>query len=199
MTSVPHEWEPGARFASALAFAVKTHGDHHRKGSGTPYIAHLMSVCALVIEDGGSEDEAIAALLHDAPEDRGGEPKLNEIGERFGDDVRRIVAACSDTFELPKPEWRLRKQDYIAAVAGKQRDEVRVSLADKLHNARAILIDLRCVGDELWSRFSADRDSVVWYYDALATEFTKLDAGPMADELERVVADIKEFIKRSPA
>ena len=199
MTSVPHGWEPGPRFASALAFAVETHGDHRRKGSGTPYIAHLMSVCALVIEDGGSENEAIAALLHDAAEDRGGEPKLNEIGDLLGADVRRIVAACSDTFEMPKPEWRLRKQDYIAAVAGKQRDEVRVSLADKLHNARAILIDLRCVGEELWERFSADRDSVVWYYGALATEFTRLGAGPMADELERVVEDIKQFIERSRA
>ena len=119
---------------------------------------------------------------------------LDEIGRRFGADVRRIVAACSDTFAMPKPEWGKRKQDYIAAVAGKQRDQVRVSLADKLHNARAILTDLRCVGDELWSRFSADRDSVVWYYRALATEFTKLDAGPMADELERVVKDIEELI-----
>lgn len=196
---VVKRWEPGDRFTAALAFAVETHGDHHRKGSDTPYIAHLMSVAALVIEDGGSEDEAIAGLLHDAPEDRGGEPKLDEIGDLFGDDVRRIVAACSDTFAMPKPEWGKRKQDYIAAVADKQRDEVRVSLADKLHNARAILIDLRCLGDELWSRFSADRDSVVWYYDALATEFTKLDAGPMAEELERVVEDIKQFIERSPA
>ena len=187
-------WEPGQRFSEALAFAVEAHRTQRRKGSETPYIAHLMSVSALVIEDGGSEDEAIAALLHDAAEDQGGEPMLEEIGQRFGSDARRIVAACSDTFEMPKPEWRLRKEDYIAAVAGKQRDEIRVSLADKLHNARSILFDLRALGDDLWSRFSADRESVVWYYRALATEFTKLEAGPMADELERVVADIEALV-----
>jgi len=187
-------WEPGQRFSEALAFAVEAHSTQLRKGSETPYIAHLMSVAALVIEDGGSEDEAIAALLHDAAEDQGGEPMLEEIERRFGSDVRRIVAACSDTFEMPKPEWRRRKEDYIAAVAGKQPDEVRVSLADKLHNARSILFDLRALGDDLWSRFSADRESVIWYYRALATEFTKLEAGPMADELERVVADIKALV-----
>jgi (p)ppGpp synthase/HD superfamily hydrolase len=187
-------WEPGQRFSEALAFAVEAHRTQRRKGSETPYIAHLMSVSALVIEDGGSEDEAIAALLHDAAEDQGGEQMLEEIAQRFGSEVRRIVAACSDTFEMPKPEWRRRKEDYIAAVAGKQRDEVRVSLADKLHNARSILLDLRALGDHLWPRFSADRESVIWNYRALATEFTKLKAGPMADELERVVADIEALV-----
>jgi len=138
-------WEPGERFAKALAYAVDKHSDQWRKGSDTPYVAHLLGVCGLVIEDGGSEDEAIAALLHDAAEDQGGETTLAEIEEKFGPDVRRIVAACSDTFAMPKPPWQKRKEDYIAAIPSKRDDELRVSLADKVHNARSILFDFRAV------------------------------------------------------
>ena len=103
----------GDRFEEALAFAARTHRTQLRKGSGIPYVGHLLGVCSLVIEDGGSEDEAIAALLHDAAEDRGGERMLDEIRTRFGDHVADIVAACSDTFETPKPPWQTRKQTYI--------------------------------------------------------------------------------------
>lgn len=184
-------WDPGERFRQGLESATTAHASQRRKGADTPYIAHLLSVCALVIEDGGSEDEAIAALLHDAAEDQGGEAMLDEIGVRFGPDVRRIVAACSDTFEMPKPAWRKRKEDYIGAVAGKRDDELRVSLADKLHNARTIVFDHRQVGSRLWDRFSADRDEVVWYYRSLAEAFAAKRPGPMAHELVRVVDELE--------
>lgn len=190
----PDRWEPGDRLRQALDFATRTHSTQRRKGADTPYMAHLLSVCALVIEDGGSEDEAIAALLHDAAEDQGGEAMLDEIESRFGPEARRIVAACSDTFEMPKPPWRARKEAYIAAVAHKRDDELRVSLADKLHNARAILFDHRQIGERLWARFSANREEVVWYYRSLADAFTVSRPGPMADELDRVVAELERRV-----
>ncbi len=185
------QWEPGAQFKEALGFAVETHATQRRKGSETPYVAHLLAVTSLVIEDGGSEDEAVAALLHDAAEDQGGEEMLATIGERFGPDVQRIVAACSDTFETPKPPWRERKEAYVAAIPGKAADEQRVSLADKVANSRAILFDLRTVGDELWARFNAGRDGQLWYYRALADAFLANRPGPLADELDRTVPSIE--------
>ena len=185
------QWEPGAKFSAALGFAVETHATQRRKGSETPYVAHLLAVASLVIEDGGSEDEAIAALLHDAAEDQGGEEMLATIGERFGPDVERIVAACSDTFETPKPPWPQRKESYIAAIPGKAADEQRVSLADKVANSRAILFDLRTVGDELWARFNVGRDGQLWYYRALADAFQVNRPGSLANELDRTVASIE--------
>jgi (p)ppGpp synthase/HD superfamily hydrolase len=148
-------------------------------------------VTSLVIEDGGSEHEAIAGLLHDAAEDQGGEEMLATIGERFGPDVQRIVAACSDTFETPKPPWRERKEAYVAAIPGKAADEQRVSLADKVANARAILFDFRIVGDELWGRFNAGREGQLCYYRALADAFLANRPGPLADELDRTVSSIE--------
>ncbi len=185
------QWEPGAKFKEALGFAVETHATQRRKGSGTPYVAHLLAVTSLVIEDGGSEDEAVAALLHDAAEDQGGEEMLATIGERFGPHVERIVAACSDTFVTPKPPWRQRKETYVAAIPEKAADEQRVSLADKVANSRAILFDLRTVGAELWTRFNAGRDDQLWYYRALADAFLANRPGPLADELDRTVSSIE--------
>jgi (p)ppGpp synthase/HD superfamily hydrolase len=131
-------WQPGERFERALVFADRAHAGQPRKSGGEtaiPYISHLLGVCSLVIEAGGSEDEAIAALLHDAAEDQGGEEMLDRIEAEFGPDVRRVVDACSDTLEQPKPPWRARKESYIAKLASKRDDELRVSLADKVHNA----------------------------------------------------------------
>ena len=184
-------WHPGDRFTEALGFAVATHAAQERKGSGVPYIGHLLAVAALVIDDGGSEDEAIAAVLHDAAEDQGGEEMLAEIGRRFGADVERIVAACSDTFEDPKPPWEKRKAAYVEAIAHKAPDELRVSLADKVANARAISSDLQEHGDALWERFNAPKRGQLWYYRALADAFSDRSAGPLARELERVVGEIE--------
>src|SRR3954469_5390485 len=136
------------KFDEALRYAADMHRDQFRKGpAGIPYIAHLMSVAALVLEAGGTETQAIAALLHDGPEDRGGEKTLAEIEQRFGPDVAAIVAACSDTFEKPKPPWRERKERYIAHLADAPEDALLVSLCYKVHNARAIVSDYRVEGE----------------------------------------------------
>ena len=183
--------ELGTRFADALTFAHEAHLEQRRKGSSAPYIAHLLGTASLVIEDGGSEDEAIAALLHDAAEDQGGEAMLDRIEAKFGPDVSRIVAACSDTFEIPKPAWRARKESYVASLASKRPDELRVSSADKVCNARAIVFDRRVVGDAIWDRFSASREESLWYYRALADSFASLRPGPLSDELSRLVDELE--------
>jgi (p)ppGpp synthase/HD superfamily hydrolase len=184
----------GQRFEQALQFAAATHRSQVRKGSGTPYVGHLLGVCSLVIEDGGDEDEAIAALLHDAAEDQGGEEMLGEIRGRFGNDVADIVAACSDTFESPKPPWRTRKERYLEHLEQQPQSVLRVSLADKLFNARAILRDYLVVGNELWTRFRSGRDGQLWYYRELADRFMTLMPGRMAGELVAVVEDLEQAI-----
>ena len=184
----------GERFERALGFAAAAHRSQVRKGTGIPYVGHLLGVCSLVIEDGGDEDEAIAALLHDAAEDQGGERMLGEIRRRFGDSVAAIVAACSDTFESPKPPWRARKETYLQHLESQPEPVLRVSLADKLFNARAILRDYLVVGDELWARFHSGRDGQLWYYRELADSFTTLLPGRMASELAAVVDDLERAV-----
>jgi GTP pyrophosphokinase len=184
----------GERFERALPFAAATHRSQVRKGSGIPYVGHLLGVCSLVIEDGGDEDEAIAALLHDAAEDQGGERMLEEIQRRFGDRVGAIVAACSDTFESPKPPWKARKERYLEHLDKQPESVLRVSLADKLFNARTILRDYLVVGDELWGRFQAGRDGQLWYYRELADRFMTLLPGQMARELAAVVDDLERAV-----
>lgn len=188
------------RFDRALHVAIAHHRRQLRKGTEIPYAAHLLAVAAIVLETGGGEDEAIAALLHDAVEDGGGPAMQAEIDDVFGADVARIVAANTDTDVEPKPPWRERKEAYIAAVAHKHPDELHVSAADKLHNARAILTDYRTHGNALWSRFQAgEGDSVRWYYRALteAFEARRQDLTPGAravvDELRRTVDEIERL------
>ena len=191
--------ELGVRFEHALQYAHAVHAGQTRKGTEIPYIAHLLGVVSLVIEDGArtgqlSEDEAIAALLHDAAEDQGGEARLADIRKRFGDRVADIVAACSDTFETPKPPWRERKQAYIDHLREETDTGVlRVSLADKVNNAGAILRDYRRIGDELWSRFHPEADSE-WYYRSLAVVFAQRMPGPLSDELTRIVQELERAI-----
>jgi (p)ppGpp synthase/HD superfamily hydrolase len=179
-------------FDRALTEARRLHGGQRRKGTGIPYIAHLMSVAAIVLEDEGSEDEAIAALLHDVIEDVPGEGTEGFIREEFGDRVAEIVLACSDTTTPEhKPPWRERKQRYLAHLETASPEVLRVSLADKLHNARAILYDLRAIGDALWVRFNAaNAADQLWYYRSLADVFGRRKPGPLADELQRVVDEI---------
>ncbi|MEE8367385.1 MAG: HD domain-containing protein [Thermoanaerobaculia bacterium] len=160
------------RFAEAFAYAIELHGDQtrkHKKGERPiPYVAHLMSVAALVLEHGGDEKEAIAALLHDGPEDRGGQETLETIERKFGSAVARIVLGCSDTLEAKKPEWRKRKEDYIEHLKSNKNSSIfLVSLADKVHNLRSILEDYRHIGDDLWERFTGNRAGTLWYYGAL--------------------------------
>jgi GTP pyrophosphokinase len=184
----------GERFEQALGFAAAAYRFQLRKGAGIPYVGHLLGVCSLVIEDGGNEDEAIAALLHDAAEDQGGERMLEEIRRRFGDSVAAIVAACSDTFELPKPPERARKESYLEHLESQPESVLRVSLADKLFNARAILRDYLVVGDELWARFQSGRDGQLWYYRELADRFTTLLPGRMASELSAAVDNLERAL-----
>ncbi len=175
------------RFDEALAYASRLHRDQRRKGTDIPYISHLMSVAALVLEHGGNEDQAIAGLLHDAVEDQGGETTLKKIRARFGRSVAMIVADCTDTLVEPKPPWRARKEAYIAKLPEKDPASLLVSLADKTHNAKAILNDFRQVGDDLWDRFNGGKEGTIWYYQTLSAFFVKALPGALASELERTV------------
>jgi (p)ppGpp synthase/HD superfamily hydrolase len=180
------------RFDDAVTEARRLHGGQRRKGTDIPYVAHLLSVSAIVLEDGGSEDEAIAGLLHDVIEDVPVDGTEQFIRERFGDRVADIVSACSDSTTFPKPPWRERKEGYLAHLESAPPEVLRVSLADKLHNARAILYDLRAVGDSVWARFTvASAADQLWYYRALSEVFRRRAPGPLADELQRVVDEIE--------
>ena len=171
------------RFAEAFAFASVVHASQTRKGTATPYLSHLMGVASLVLEHGADEDTAIAALLHDAPEDQGGYAMLAQIRARFGDEVAHIVEGCTDTFERKKPDWRKRKNDYLAHLDGADPKTCLVSVADKLHNARSILHDLRHVGVKVFARFSATQEQTGWYYGSLARVFHHRLAGEDAEAL----------------
>ena len=176
------------RFDEALAYSHELHRGQIRKGSNVPYIGHLLGVASIVIDDGGSEDEAIAALLHDAAEDQGGEKILDEIESKFGRHVRDIVHELSDTIEEPKPEWRERKERYLAHLPEAMPETKRISLADKLYNARSIITDHARVGPEVWERFGAGREQTLWYYGELAKVFKREFKGEaseaLADEFE---------------
>lgn len=176
------------RFDRALAYASALHRRQVRKGSDVPYISHLLAVAALVIENRGDEDQAIGALLHDAAEDQGGIERLHEIEALFGPAVARIVKDCTDSWLEPKPDWKTRKTAYLAALPGKPLASLLVSLADKTHNAHAIVFDRRIVGDSIWSRFTAGREGTLWYYRGLSEAFTKALPCPLSDELARTVA-----------
>jgi (p)ppGpp synthase/HD superfamily hydrolase len=177
------------KFEDALGYAARVHRDQTRKGTGVPYVTHLLAVAAIVGENDGTEDEVIAALLHDAPEDAGGEGRLAELRARFGDGVAEIVAGCTDTYEDPKPPWRARKEDYLDHLVRAPSPVRLVSAADKLHNARSVLSDYRAVGEDLWGRFNGGRDGTLRYYRAVADALA--GDGPVADELDRVVAELE--------
>lgn len=181
------------RFVKAVELAVELHSTQLRKGTNIPYVSHLLGVSSLVLEHGGNEDEAIAALLHDAVEDQGGKKTLELIHTRFGENVAAIVEGCTDSYQTPKPPWRTRKEDYIAHLSSASASVLLVSNADKLHNARAILNDLRVLGESIWQRFSGGQDGTLWYYRSLANAFNRLNQNGLAEELERVVSVIEQI------
>lgn len=189
----------GEKFEEALVYAARLHRDQKRKGTDTPYVAHLLAVAAIVGENDGTEDEVIAALLHDAPEDQGGEERLEDIRARFGDLVAEIVAGCTDTYEEPKPAWRPRKEAYVRRMAFAPASVRLVSSADKLHNARSILTDLRSLGDELWYRFTGGREGTLWYYRALVEAYAAAGTNPLVEELDRVVQEIEALSQTAEA
>jgi len=183
----------GEKFERALLCASRLHKDQVRKGTSTPYITHLLAVASIVGENGGTEDEVVAALLHDAPEDQGGEATLREIRASFGDEVAEIVDGCTDTYEDPKPPWRGRKERYLAHLASAP-DSVRlVSSADKLHNARTVLSDYRLFGEDLWARFNGKKVGTLWYYRAIVDALR--GECPIVGELDRVVTELERLAR----
>jgi (p)ppGpp synthase/HD superfamily hydrolase len=181
-----------SRYDEAFRYAHDLHRNQARKGTPIPYISHLMIVSAIVIEHGGDEDQAVGALLHDAAEDQGGQETLDEIRLRFGDAVAEIVHDCTDAWVEPKPEWRPRKEAYLATLPKKPTRSLLVSLADKTHNAEAILFDYRALGDKLWQRFNGGADGTRWYYRSLVDVFSRGMPGRLSDRLARAV---NEFSK----
>ena len=181
----------GDKFEDALPYAARLHRDQTRKGANVPYATHLLAVVSIVGESGGTEDEAVAALLHDAPEDRGGRGRLEDIRKRFGDAVADIVDGCTDTYEDPKPDWRPRKEAYVAHVREAPAPVRLVSAADKLHNAHSILADLRSLGDALRDRFTGGKEGTLLYYRALVEAFEGAGMNAVVEDLDRVVRDIE--------
>ena len=182
-----------ARFEEALVYAARLHAGQNRKGSDIPYISHLLGVVAIVLEDGGEEEEAIAALLHDAVEDQGGKETRDEIRQRFGESVATIVDGCTDADTLPKPPWRERKARYITNMLDASPEVRRVSLADKLHNSRTILADLHRHGNAVWDRFTGGKDGTLWYYKGLIRSYREGGDSFLLEELERVVAELERL------
>lgn len=175
------------RFQRAFTHAANAHACDVRKGTTIPYVSHLLAVASLVLENGGTEDEAIAALLHDAVEDQGGALRLELIRAEFGEAVAAIVDGCTDTYEDPKPAWEARKKAYLAHLPSQPASVRLVSAADKLHNARCILADYRTEGEKLWGRFNAPRDRILWYYRSLVEAYRVAGSNALVEEFARVI------------
>jgi (p)ppGpp synthase/HD superfamily hydrolase len=186
------------RFEKALVYAARIHGKQVRKRTHRSYIGHLLSVASIVIEFDGDEDMAIAALLHDAVEDQGGLPRLQDIGRKFGKKVAHIVDGCTDSYATPKLPWIDRKRAYLERIP-KEAAEVRlVSTADKLSNARETLQDVRAHGVEVFESFAGKKDGTLWYYQALVDKFSEAESSALVEELARVVTELKRLsTKRS--
>lgn len=181
----------GVRLQRAFQYAAAKHDGQTRKQSAVPYLSHLMAVASLVLEAGGDEDMAIAALLHDVVEDCGGMPRLREIRKKFGPRVARIVEGCTDSFGEPKPEWIERKKDYLREVKHADRETRLVSASDKLHNVRTILADYRQHGEAIWTRFNGKKEGTLWYYRALSDEYERHHRNRITHELAIVVEELE--------
>ena len=174
-------------------YASIVHAAQRKKGTGVPYIAHLLDVTSLVLMHGGDEDEAIGALLHDAAEDAGGRTRLDDIRARFGHVVAAIVEGCSDTFEDPKPPWLERKEAYIAHLDSALASTRLVSAADKLANARMIAADVEARGESVWQLFNGKKEGTVWYYRTIADVFLRLGPEPLASRLDKAVRELQRL------
>ena len=183
------------RFEHALVYAARLHREQRRKGAGIPYISHLLAVTSLVLEHGGDEEEATAALLHDALEDFGGENLRNEIRERFGRRVLEIVEGCTDSDAKPKPPWRERKQAFVERLPHATRSVRLVCAADKLHNARSLRADYRLAGERLWELFRGGREGTLWYYRAVVDALRHAETTPLVEELDRVVTELEQAVQ----
>lgn len=179
------------RFSDALVFAAALHVDQVRKVSGTPYLSHLLRVTGIALEHGANEDEAIAALLHDAIEDQGGAATRRRIRDRFGDTVAQLVDDLSDTDQMPKPPWRARKAAYIAHLETASESVCLVSAADKLDNARSLLESYAEHGESLWSNFKGRRDATLWYHRSVVEVLKKRGITPLVKELDFTVSRLE--------
>ncbi len=183
----------GPLFLQAFVFAAEKHKGQTRKASTIPYIAHLMGVASLVLEAGGDEDLAIAALLHDVVEDCGGASMLKEVRRRFGARVAKVVDGCTDADTEPKPPWRERKEKYIARLKKENADTRLVSAADKLNNVRSILSDYRAIDESVWSRFNGGREGTLWYYRTLRDVFLQYKKNRITVDLELAVNELESL------
>jgi (p)ppGpp synthase/HD superfamily hydrolase len=179
------------RFEQALVYAAQIHAGQLRKGTLVPYLSHLLGVTAIALEHGATEDEAIAALLHDAVEDAGGKARLTDIEVRFGNRVAGIVTGCTDTDQTPKPPWRARKLAHVAHVRRASASVKLVVAADKLHNARTILSDYRALGDAVWTKFKGGKEGTLWYHRTMIKSFTGPRLRRLAQDLDAVVTELE--------
>lgn len=184
----------GVRLQKAFRYAAENHAGQTRKETAVPYVSHLMAVASLVLEAGGDEDMAIAALLHDVVEDCGGLPRLREIRKMFGPRVAKIVEGCTDSFGEPKAAWIERKKDYLRELKRADAETRLVSASDKLHNVRTIISDYRLAGDAIWQRFSGKKDGTLWYYRALSDEYERRGGNRITRELALVVAELEAAV-----
>jgi GTP pyrophosphokinase len=188
-----------SRFTDALGYCATLHQGQVRKVSGTPYVAHLLRVAGIVLEYGAGEDEAIAALLHDAVEDQGGPATEQEIRRRFGDNVAEIVLGCTDTDQTPKPPWRKRKEDYLARLREASASVRLVKAADKLDNVRSLIHEYRRSGEALWTWFRGGRDGTLWYFRQSLEILKAPGDSPLVEELERAVEELERLTSSSQA
>jgi GTP pyrophosphokinase len=180
------------RFHEALLWAAELHADQTRKVSGAPYLSHLLRVAGMALEFGADEEEAIAALLHDAVEDQGGAATREEIRRRFGSRVAQIVDGCTDTDQHPKPPWRARKEAYLARLAQASPSVRLVAACDKLDNLRSILAAHRLRGEDLWPMFRGGREGTLWYYARVLKILQAAGDSPLLDELSRAVSELEQ-------
>ncbi len=188
----PRPTKLGPKLQRAFRYAAKWHAGQARKATTVPYLSHLMAVASLVLEAGGDEEMAIAALLHDVVEDCGGMPRLREIRKQFGSRVANIVEGCTDTFVEPKPDWIERKRGYLDEVTHADAETRLVSASDKLHNVRTILADYRKDGEGIWVRFNGKKQGTLWYYRALSDEYARTP-NRITRELELAVSELERL------
>jgi (p)ppGpp synthase/HD superfamily hydrolase len=190
-----------ARFSSAVEYARILHIER-RKGTGVPSMAHLLGVASLVMGEAGhvefpvTEDMIVAAILHDAVEDHGGEPRLKDIEHNFGAHVAHMVEGLSDTLSHDpnqKEPWEKRKEDYIKRLREEPAEVQLISAADKLYNARSVLDDYRKIGSEVWKRFKRGRKQQIWYFESVLEVFKSSGTNRIVEELERVVVELEQL------
>ena len=181
-----------SRFDRALQLAHDLHREQPRKRADHPFIAHLLAVTAIVLENGGDEETAMAALLHDAVEDQGGQPTLDRIRREFGEKVAGIVYECSDADGEPKPPWRFRKEQYLQALPHKSAEALLVSFGDKIHNCRCLLRDLKQLGERTWERFEGRKDGTLWYYRELVVKLPREPYPLLYEEFAALVSQLNQ-------